>query len=341
MPVEVGWTQAGRPHRHGCWRRTPPGYGAESGPAPPAWRRSGCRGCGHPGLRASQASAAAAMRARWRVGDRPGGIVEVLARLDLDEDQQAAPAGDDVDLADRAAPAPRQDAKALGDEKGRRPAFRRNAGAERDLALGPRRWRGAERRGARSLIGHGRAPWRAPARADRRRGADWPVTAATSADRLLDRDAVERLAQQRVELAGVGSPCGIGRRDHDHDLAARLRRAARTRAPGLGRSPRRTSSWSLVSSRQIAASRGPSPSARSASAAASRGPVSNSTSVAGMRRARRCARAAAPPSRGRKPSKKNRSVGSAAHHQRRQHRGRARAPPSRCAPCSRAARTSL
>src|SRR6476619_89164 len=82
-------------------------------------------------------------------GHRPGGIVEVRARLDLDEDQQVAAAGDDVDLAHRAAPAPRQDAKALDDQECGRSALGRKAGAECDLALGPR----AFRRGLmRSLI---------------------------------------------------------------------------------------------------------------------------------------------------------------------------------------------
>ena len=108
------------------------------------------------------------------LGHRPGGIVEVLARLDLDEDQQRAAAGDDVDLADRAAPAPRQDAKALGDQKSGGAALRRNAGSERNLALragsftricrriSARVWASSwtqrlQRSGARALIGHGRA----------------------------------------------------------------------------------------------------------------------------------------------------------------------------------------
>ena len=77
----------------------------------------------------------------------------------------------------------------------------------------------------------------------------------------------------------------------------RSRRAVRVAAQfcaSVSRSPRRTSSCSLVSSRHTAASRGPRPAARSASVAARRGPVSNSTSVAGMRassamRARRAA----------------------------------------------------
>ena len=75
----------------------------------------------------------------------------------------------------------------------------------------------------------------------------------------------------------------VGRRDHDHDLAARLGAAPHSARQARARSPRRTSSCSLVSSRQTAASRAPSPAARSASVAASRGPLSNSTRVAGMR----------------------------------------------------------
>src|ERR1700746_2556505 len=57
------------------------------------------------------------------IGDGPCGVVQSFARLDLDEHQQAAAASDDVDFADWAPPAPRQDAKAFGDEKRRRPAL--------------------------------------------------------------------------------------------------------------------------------------------------------------------------------------------------------------------------
>jgi len=56
---------------------------------------------------------------------RFGGAIERAARLDLDEHQHAAAAGDDVDLADRAAEAPGDDAIALGDEISRSAAFRR------------------------------------------------------------------------------------------------------------------------------------------------------------------------------------------------------------------------
>ena len=57
------------------------------------------------------------------IGDRPGGVVQLVTRLDLDEYQQRPASCDDIDLADRAAPTPRQDAKAFGDEKRRRPAL--------------------------------------------------------------------------------------------------------------------------------------------------------------------------------------------------------------------------
>src|SRR5207253_4433051 len=44
------------------------------------------------------------------IGDRPGGVVQSVTRLDLDEYQQGSASRDDVDFADRAAPTPRQDA---------------------------------------------------------------------------------------------------------------------------------------------------------------------------------------------------------------------------------------
>src|ERR1700686_986754 len=88
------------------------------------------------------------------VGDRPGRVVEFVPRLHLDEDQQAPAGRDDVDLADRAAPAPRQDAKAFGDEIGGGAAFRRDAEPERDLAL---RLRDALGRHRARLTSHGRA----------------------------------------------------------------------------------------------------------------------------------------------------------------------------------------
>src|SRR5580704_13029990 len=69
------------------------------------------------------------------VGDRPGRILDRVARLHLDEDQKPSAARDDVDLADWAAPAPRQDTVALGDQEGRGAAFGRDAEPERHLPL--------------------------------------------------------------------------------------------------------------------------------------------------------------------------------------------------------------
>src|SRR5438477_9377263 len=82
------------------------------------------------------------------LGHRPGGVVEALARLDLDEHQEMAPAGHDVDLANRAAEAPGQNAEALGDQERGCTALSRDAEAERDLTLGLRRTRYACRQRA-------------------------------------------------------------------------------------------------------------------------------------------------------------------------------------------------
>jgi hypothetical protein len=60
-----------------------------------------------PGLRCGGNAALLA----WR--DRFGRVIESVARLDLDNDQKPAATRDDVDLADRRSPAPRQNAEAL------------------------------------------------------------------------------------------------------------------------------------------------------------------------------------------------------------------------------------
>jgi len=69
------------------------------------------------------------------LADRLGGILELLARLDLDEDEDAAPPRHDVDLADGGFEPAEQDAVALGDEIGSGTAFRRQAEAECDAAF--------------------------------------------------------------------------------------------------------------------------------------------------------------------------------------------------------------
>jgi hypothetical protein len=68
-------------------------------------------------------------------GHRLRGVIETAPRLDLDEHEHPAAAGDEVDLADRAAPAARHDAVALHDQQHRRPGLRREPQAERGAAL--------------------------------------------------------------------------------------------------------------------------------------------------------------------------------------------------------------
>ena len=97
--------------------------------------------------------------------DRPRGVVKTLARLDLDEHEQMTPPGNDVDLAEPAPEAARENAEALRDQKGRRPAFGREAEPEGDLPLGVRR---ALQRGGGFIA----IPSQAQARAGRYRGAD-------------------------------------------------------------------------------------------------------------------------------------------------------------------------
>src|SRR5262249_52480503 len=88
---------------------------------------------GEPGFGGRDDAAALAL------GHRPGGIVELVAGLDLDEHKEMASARHDVDLTDWTAEAPCQDAEALGNEERCRAALGRNADAEGNLTLGPRR----------------------------------------------------------------------------------------------------------------------------------------------------------------------------------------------------------
>ena len=231
------------------------------------------------GWLASQASAAAMMRRCWRTITASAASSSRSRAFTSTKIERAAPPRHDVDLADRAAPAPRHDAMALGDQIGGGAAFRREAERERDLAL---------RRGASGASGgHVRRGHRRPssvrARGCRPRGA-----ARRSRPRLRRPHPSARRARARRAAAhrSRSAPDGcrrIRRRDHDRRSRRASRRPPHNRARARRASPRRTSSCSLVSSRAIAASRRPSPSARSASVAASRGPLSNSTSVAGMR----------------------------------------------------------
>src|SRR5215467_7729514 len=63
-------------------------------------------------------------------GHRPGGIVEALARLDLDEDEETASARYDVDLTDRAAETPGENAETFCDQQCGCAALGRDAEAE-------------------------------------------------------------------------------------------------------------------------------------------------------------------------------------------------------------------
>jgi hypothetical protein len=58
------------------------------------------------------------------LADRFGGGIEAVAGFHLDEHEHPAPARHNIDLAERRAETSRQDAVALGNQKGGRPAFR-------------------------------------------------------------------------------------------------------------------------------------------------------------------------------------------------------------------------
>lgn len=127
-----------------------------------AWRHQNCiesaisdrfiRICRQPNLRRSRNPTALPLV------DRFGGLLEARARLYLYEDQQLTPARDDIDFTDRAAPAPRQNSKALGNQEGRGATLGGNSDTECSL---PFRSREALRRRARFVTcRHQPHPWR-------------------------------------------------------------------------------------------------------------------------------------------------------------------------------------
>src|SRR3954464_7196989 len=69
------------------------------------------------------------------IGHRPCRIIQLCARFHLHEHEQMSAAGDDIDLAQRALPASRQNAETLCDEEARRAALGRQADAKRYLAF--------------------------------------------------------------------------------------------------------------------------------------------------------------------------------------------------------------
>ena len=122
------------------------------------------------GCAASQYCAASIIRACWRAVSASAASSRTLARLHLDEDQGAAAACDDVDLADRRLEPAREDAIALEEETGCGPALGRQAELQRRLPL---RLRAFARAWSEATIspGHRRVPWIARAPAGRRGGA--------------------------------------------------------------------------------------------------------------------------------------------------------------------------
>ena len=85
------------------------------------------------GFAASQTSAAAAIRRRCRGLTEFSRSLKIRSRLHLYKHQQPTPARDDVDFAERAAPAARQDAEALGDQESGGAALCRNSDAKCSL----------------------------------------------------------------------------------------------------------------------------------------------------------------------------------------------------------------
>jgi hypothetical protein len=72
-------------------------------------------------------------------GDAFRRVVEPRTRLNLDKHQHVSAPLDDIDVANRAAQAPRNDTIPLGNEISGRAAFRRQSKPKRNLTLRPRR----------------------------------------------------------------------------------------------------------------------------------------------------------------------------------------------------------
>ena len=182
-----------------------------------------CRGMlGEPKLGGGDDAALAAF------GDRSTASSSSARALTSTKTRSVPAPRDDVDLAERRFPAPRQDAIALGDEKHARRGF-----PPRAQAGTPRRAPAAARVSALSAAQRG-APCVGSVLAsllERQRAlidlaARQAGDGGDLADRLLDRNARQRLAQQGIEIGGARSaaPPAAAR------SRARSRRAARRRA---------------------------------------------------------------------------------------------------------------
>ncbi len=129
---------SGRPYSvsnaAGMWRGSRPGATSTASNRMSLSPSSGCAAsqARPPPQRSGAAGAAAAIRLPHR------GCSRALTSTNT---RSCAAARHDIDLADRAAKAPRHDAIALGDQERGGAAFRRKAGAERGDALGSRRRR--------------------------------------------------------------------------------------------------------------------------------------------------------------------------------------------------------
>ena len=120
------------------------------------------------------------------------------ARLHFDEDQQMAAGGDDVDFAERAFPAPRQNAIAFADQPGGGAAFGGKAEAEGRHSLRARRRLSPT--GCAAYAGAIAGIFREFERALIDLAARTSGGKRHFADRVLDRDALERMAQHVIDI---------------------------------------------------------------------------------------------------------------------------------------------
>ena len=284
-----------------------PGCAAASCRARPAWRRSGCRECRVADERASQASAAAAMRrAGARRPTRPHRR-DCCARLDLDEHQQLPAPRDNIDLADR--------------------ALQRRARMRKPLAIRRRR------RGSRPKCRAGRRPTRSGAASGVGASAARLACASPASRHVLGKrqraliDLAARpsgggatsptasLTETRASAARSIASTSAGRSPRSRGGATTMtisprvsaRRRSRARAAPVRRAAPPRTAWSIRGRRRPRARRDLRRDRRASRRGAA--PLSNRTSVAGMRGELGDALRRAALFGGRKPSKKKRSVG--------------------------------
>src|SRR6516162_5283574 len=180
-------------------------------------------------FRASQASAAAAMRRRWR------SVTDHAASSSL---SRALTSTNTNRLRRRAMMSISPTGLLQRRARMRKPLAMRNAAARLSAEIPVRNaiWRSG--RGTWIGAARGRSSVMVALLGECKRAlvdaaAGFSSDGGDFGDRLFDRKALERLTQQRVEIGRWQFSLPIGRRHHDHDLAARLlrlRRLARERA---------------------------------------------------------------------------------------------------------------